>query len=229
MLRRGQLDDERHERGLEVIDRNARAQAQLVEDLLDMSRIITGKLRARRPPPVSRRRHRRRDRTVQPAADAKGIAIDVLDPHAPVAGDADRLQQVVWNLLSNAVKFTPKGGRVQVVSSASDSHVEIAVTDTGIGIEPRVHAVRVRPLPPGRPERDANHGGLGLGLAIVKHLVELHGGTVTVASNGTGSGSTFTVMLPVPALLDASAGPGHAARQRSVRHPPARPIDPRRG
>ena len=212
MLRRGQLDDEKSRRGLEVIDRNARAQAQLVEEVLDMSRIITGKLRVDLTATCLQDVIEGAIESLKPAAEVKRITIDWSRRHGPilVRGDADKLQQVMWNLLSNAVKFTPEGGLVQVRVDMTGSHVRVAVTDTGIGIEPQFMPFAFDRFRQADQSATRYHGGLGLGLAIVKHLVELHGGTVTVASNGPGSGSTFTVMLPVPALLDASAGPGHA-------------------
>ena len=146
-----------------------------------------------------------------PAADAKGIRIHkVLDSLAgPVTGDFARLQQVVWNLLSNAVKFTPKGGQVQVLLERVNSHVEISVIDTGIGIQPEFLPARLRPLPPGRRRaRRGGTAGLGLGLAIVKHLVEMHGGTVRAKSPGEGQGATFTVTLPITVVHPEQPGPG---------------------
>ena len=183
MLRSGELDDEAASaRALEAIERNARAQAQLIEDLLDVSRIITGKLRldvaARRPAPVVEAALD----AVRPAADAKGIRIEAtLDPAARRwSGDPDRLQQVVWNLLSNAVKFTPEGGRVAGrARRACDAHVRDRGERHGQGHPPDVPA-RTSSTASARPTARARapHGGLGLGLAIVRHLVELHGGTV---------------------------------------------------
>jgi signal transduction histidine kinase/CheY-like chemotaxis protein len=207
MLRRGQLDAARAQRGLEVIDRNARAQAQLVEEVLDMSRIITGKLRVDLTSTCLQDVIEGAIESLKPAADAKRITIDWLRRHGSVLvrADTDKLQQVMWNLLSNAVKFTPEGGQVRVRLDMAGSHVRVAVTDTGIGIEPQFMPFAFDRFRQADQSATRNHGGLGLGLAIVKHLVELHGGTVTVESNGAGQGSTFTVMLPVPALLGATA------------------------
>ncbi|HEY1328757.1 MAG TPA: ATP-binding protein [Casimicrobiaceae bacterium] len=185
-----------------IIDRNARAQTQLIEDLLDMSRISAGKLRldiqSLQPAMVIEAALE----TVRPAAEAKGIRLDVvLDPDAgPVSGDPSRVQQVVWNVLSNAVKFTPKQGRIQVILRRVDSHVEITVADTGVGIEadflPHVFD-RFRQADGTTTRRQA---GLGLGLSIAKNLVELHGGTIRAASAGKGCGATFSIMLPVTAV-----------------------------
>jgi PAS domain S-box-containing protein len=187
------------EEGLDVIQRNARVQTQIIEDLLDMSRIISGKVRLEvqridLAPVLSAAVD-----TVKPAADAKGVRIhSVMDPKAgPVSGDPARLQQVFWNLLSNAVKFTPRGGQVQVLLERINSHLEITVTDTGEGIPAEFlpHAFdRFRQADSTTTRR---HGGLGLGLAIVKQLVELHGGTVQAKSPGAGQGSTFCVALPM--------------------------------
>lgn len=190
------------EEGVQVIERNARVQTQIIEDLLDMSRIISGKFR------LDVQRTNLADvvkaavETVMPAADARGVRIQtVLDPVAgPVSGDPSRLQQVFWNLLTNAVKFTPRGGRVQVVLERVNSHLEVSVIDTGEGIDesflPHVFD-RFRQADATTTRR---HGGLGLGLAIVKQLVEVHGGSVRVKSGGVGSGSTFTVALPLTVL-----------------------------
>jgi PAS domain S-box-containing protein len=199
LLRGRVLTGEKAERGLETLERNAAALTQIVEDVLDVSRIVSGKIRLDVQPVELPLIVDNAVSTVQPAADGKNVRLQILlDPRvAPVAGDPDRLQQVVWNLLSNAVKFTPKGGRVQVRVERVNSHVEIIVSDTGIGIRPDFlpHVFdRFRQADTG-PTRKT--GGLGLGLAIVRHLVELHGGTVEASSAGEGQGSTFRVRLPV--------------------------------
>jgi len=199
MLRQKNLSEDKVVRALETIERNAKSQAQLIEDILDVSRIITGKLRleVRRVNLVSVIESA--IESVSLAAEAKSIRLQsVLDSEAgPLLGDADRLQQVVWNLLSNAIKFTPKNGRVQIHLQRVNSHVEITVSDTGQGISsdflPFVFD-RFRQLD---STTTRSYGGLGLGLAIVRQLVELHGGTVTVASPGIEQGTTFTVKLPV--------------------------------
>ena len=205
MLRRGSLDDARGRRGLEVIDRNARAQAQLVEEVLDMSRIITGKLRVELSSICLQDVIDAAIESLKPAADTKRITIDWArrpDP-VPVRGDADKLQQVMWNLLSNAVKFTPEGGRVLVTVDLADSRVRVTVTDTGIGIDPHFAPYAFDRFRQADQSATRHHGGLGLGLAIVKHLVELHGGTIRVQSEGYGQGATFTMLLPVPAVLES--------------------------
>lgn len=188
--------------GLAVIDRNARMQAQLIGDLLDMSRIISGKMRldvqrVELPVVIEAALD-----AVRPAAEAKNVRIQsMLEPITdPVHGDPTRLQQVVWNLVSNAVKFTPRGGRVQIVLARVNSHIELTVSDTGKGIRTEFlpHVFERFRQSDGSPARE--HGGLGLGLAIVKQLVELHGGAVMAASDGEGTGSTFTVKLPLAAV-----------------------------
>ena len=207
MLRRGQLDKARAARGLEVIDRNARAQAQLVEEVLDMSRIITGKLRVDMTSICLQEVIDAAIEALKPAADAKRIAIEWTRRPGPVTvrADPDKLQQVMWNLLSNAVKFTPEGGRVAVRLAMAGSHVRVSVTDTGIGLEPQFVPFAFDRFRQADQSATRTQGGLGLGLAIVKHLVELHGGTVSVESGGSGQGATFTVTLPVPAVLDRAA------------------------
>ncbi|HLM58582.1 MAG TPA: ATP-binding protein, partial [Pyrinomonadaceae bacterium] len=199
MLADDQLDESQSAAAFEAIYRNARAQAQLIEDLLDVSRIITGKLRVEFRPVELASVVEAAVGVVRPAASAEGIQLQaVFEPgDNRVSGDPARLQQVVWNLLSNAVKFTPRGGRVQVRLGRSDSHAEIAVSDTGAGIAPEFlpHVFeRFRQADMGTSRL---HGGLGLGLAIVRHLVELHGGTVRAESEGEGRGATVTVRLPV--------------------------------
>lgn len=199
MMRTGLVTGDKATRALETVDRNANALTQIVEDVLDVSRIIAGKIRLNvRPVDLPLVVEEALD-SMRPAADARGVGLEaVLDPRAgPVSGDAERLQQVVWNLVSNAVKFTPRGGRVQVHVRRIDSHIEIEVSDTGVGIPvsflPHVFE-RFRQADGGISRE---RGGLGLGLAIVRHLAELHGGTVTVASGGEGQGATFRVRLPV--------------------------------
>jgi signal transduction histidine kinase/ActR/RegA family two-component response regulator len=211
-------------RALETIDRNARALAQLVEDLLDVSRIISGKLRLEvetiEPAPCIEAAIE----TLEPAASAKGIRVTTaLDRHAgPVSGDPARLQQIVWNLLSNAIKFTPRGGHVEVKLSRVASHVEITIEDSGQGIAPEFlpHVFDRFRQADGATTR--SHGGLGLGLAIVRHLVEAHGGSIEAASEGKGRGATFTVSLPIAAVRpdsrpSAAVEPGEEHRLDGVR------------
>ena len=199
LLGAGKASEQDVQEGLLVIERNARAQTQLIEDLLDMSRIITGKLRldvqrVELPQVITAA-----IAAVQHAADARGIRLQpTIDPLAgPVTGDPARMQQVVWNLLSNALKFTPAGGRVQVVVERVNSHVEISVSDTGMGIKPEFLPYVFDRFRQADSTTTRNHGGLGIGLAIVKHLVELHGGQVRAKSPGEHQGSTFIVALPV--------------------------------
>jgi PAS domain S-box-containing protein len=199
LLRTGDMDEEKAANALEIISRNARSQAQLIDDLLDVSRIITGKLRldVRQIDPISF--IEAAIEALRPASEAKGVRIQkVLDTGVTsVAGDPARLQQVVWNLLSNAIKFTPRGGRVQVRLERINSHVELSVSDTGAGIKPEFLPHVFDRFRQADQTSTREHGGLGLGLAIVRHLVELHGGTVHAESVGEGQGATFIVKLPL--------------------------------
>jgi PAS domain S-box-containing protein len=191
--------DEDLEEGLAVIERNARVQTQLIEDLLDMSRIISGKLRLDVQSvdliPVIEAAIE----TVKPAADAREIRLHkVLDPLAgPIMGDPARLQQIIWNLLSNALKFTPRQGRVQITLERVNSHVEITVSDTGLGIKPEFLPHLFERFRQADASTTRQHGGLGLGLAIVKHLAEMHGGSIRAQSPGENQGATFTFHLPL--------------------------------
>jgi signal transduction histidine kinase/ActR/RegA family two-component response regulator len=199
LLRTGRVDEELAARAMETIERNARSQARLIEDLLDISRIVSGRLRLNIQPVNLAPVIEAAVEVVRPAANAKEIGLHVVaDSGAgPVAGDPERLQQIIWNLLSNAVKFTPRQGRVQVHLRRRNSQVEVTVSDNGQGISPEFlpHAFeRFRQADAGFTRA---HGGLGLGLAIVRHLVELHGGTVAASSRGVGEGATFTVMFPL--------------------------------
>lgn len=196
------------EQGLSVIDRNARIQSKLIADLLDMSRIISGKMRIEVEPLDFAPIIAAAIESIRPAADAKDIAIEAsLEPMSEAtSGDPQRLQQIVWNLLSNAVKFTPRGGRVQVKLSRMNENVDIVISDTGEGISneflPYVFD-RFRQAE-NTPARE--YGGLGLGLAIVKQLVELHGGNVCAISEGKGKGASFVVQLPLAASEAAIQG-----------------------
>jgi PAS domain S-box-containing protein len=198
LLRTGRLDERTSGRALETIDRNATLQAKLVEDLLDVSRIITGKLRLRiaNVDPISVMEAA--INSVRPAAEAKAIRIDAaLDSSAGlIAADGDRLQQVMWNLLSNAIKFTPAGGHVCVRMQRGPGGLTVRVEDDGAGIEPGFLPYVFDRFRQADSSTTRNHGGLGLGLAIVRHLVELHGGTVHAESRGEGLGATFAVTLP---------------------------------
>jgi signal transduction histidine kinase len=209
MLSAGGLDEAAARRGIESIERNAKAQSQLIEDILDVSRITSGKLRLEvRPVNLADVVEEAID-AVLPAAEAKGVRLRrVLDSEENiVSGDPARLQQVVWNLLSNAVKFTPRGGRIQIRLERTDSHAEVVVSDTGQGIRPDVLPHVFERFTQADSSSTRTYGGLGLGLSIVRHLVEMHGGTVEAESAGEGLGATFTVRLPLTALrtLDLSA------------------------
>ena len=227
LLRSDKLNEADRPRALEVIERNARAQVKLIDDLLDVSRIITGKLRLDvRMVNLAAVVEAAVD-ALRPTAEAKAIRLQVLlDPLAgPVSGDTDRLQQVVWNLLSNAIKFTPKGGRVQVRLERINSHVEVTVSDSGNGINAEFlpHVFERFRQADGRTTRA--HGGLGLGLAIVRQLVELHGGTVHVESGGEGQGATFIVGLPLMVMRREMDTPERrhptSGGERAVDCPPA--------
>jgi PAS domain S-box-containing protein len=213
MLRLGQLTDADQAKALETIERNARAQAQLIDDLLDVSRIVTGKLRMDVRPADPTSFIDAAVEAVRPAAEAKGIQLQKVMDTAEVSipGDPVRLQQVVWNLLSNAIKFTPRGGRVQIRSERVNSHLEIVVSDTGQGIPADFLPHVFDRFRQADQKTSRQHGGMGLGLAIVRHLVELHGGTVRATSGGVGQGATFTVELPITPVyrVDASGGRVH--------------------
>ncbi|PYQ06640.1 MAG: hypothetical protein DMF83_11880 [Acidobacteria bacterium] len=199
LLREGKLDAATTARAVQTIDRNARVQTQLISDILDVSRIVSGKLRLDvRPVELVRAVEAALD-TIRPAAEARDIDVQTaLDAGAGlVSGDADRLQQVVWNLLSNAIKFTPSGGRVHVRLVRIEPHVQLTVQDSGIGIDRDFLPHVFERFRQGDSSSTRPHGGLGLGLALVRDLVELHGGTVQASSAGRDQGATFTVKLPV--------------------------------
>jgi len=204
LLEDGSLDSSVAQQAIETIWRNAKAQAQIVDDILDVSRIITGNLYIDLHPievvPVVRNAIN----VVQPTADVKGIKIETQIDNTPamISGDANRLQQVIWNLLSNAVKFTKSGGRVQVNVSQANSAVEISVTDTGQGIQREFLPYVFDRFSQADSTTTRHHGGLGLGLAIARHLVEIHGGTIRASSRGASEGATFTITLP---LIEAVA------------------------
>ena len=213
MLERGQLGAEQAQRALQIILRNVNAQVRLIDDLLDLSRVASGKLRLAVQPVDLQRVVEEALDGIRPAAAAKNIRLQpvLASPGGPVSGDPDRLQQVVWNLLSNAVKFTPKGGRVQIQLQRVSSHVELLVSDTGQGIQPDLLPYVFDRLRQGDSSSTRSHGGLGLGLALVRHFVELHGGIVFAESPGEGRGATFVVKLPLmtarPAELAAERTP----------------------
>jgi CheY-like chemotaxis protein len=200
ILKSGRLDPESVSHAIEVIERNAWAQKQIIEDILDVSRVITGKLQLHLGPVDLVSVVNAALDAVRPALEAKDIKIETEFQAGLkiIAGDADRLQQVVWNLLSNASKFTPSGGVVGVRVSLTNTYAEIIVTDTGPGIAPEFlpHVFERFRQADGSTTR--THGGLGLGLAIVRHLVELHGGLIAAENVNSGTGAVFTVKLPLP-------------------------------
>jgi PAS domain S-box-containing protein len=201
MLRTGHFGDDEERRGqaIDIIDRNAKVLAQLVSDVLDVSAIVTGKIRLKPVacdlvPVVAAALD-----VVRPSADAKGVTLRLRPPAAPlqVMCDTDRMQQVFWNLLSNAVKFTPRGGSVDVDVSNNREHAEVVVRDTGIGIRPDALPLVFQRFWQGEGTQTRQIGGLGLGLALARHFVELHGGTISADSRGEGQGATFEVKLPI--------------------------------
>ena len=208
LLRGGRLDDPARVRALDAIDRNAGAQAQLISDILDLSRIVGAKfhldVRPIQVAPVVASAME----TLMPAANARRIKVQtVLDPSAGlVSGDTDRLRQVVWNLLSNAIKFTPKGGTVTARVERVEPNIVVTIADTGVGISAEVLPHVFERFRQGDSSNTRSHGGLGLGLAVVRHLVELHGGHVTASSAGEGQGATFTVTIPLLDQADTATG-----------------------
>jgi PAS domain S-box-containing protein len=217
MLRAGNVGPENLDRALDSIERNSIAQVQLVEDLLDVSRIISGKLRLDVQSldlvPVVEGAIE----SMQQAMAAKNIRFfHVIDPNAePISGDPHRIQQVIWNLLSNAVKFTPKGGSVRLIVERVDSSIQMTVSDTGQGIPPSILSSIFQRFKQADGNTARVHGGLGLGLAIVRHIVELHGGTVEAQSEGEGRGATFVVQLPVSQQRTDDVGPFRHRRKDS--------------
>jgi PAS domain S-box-containing protein len=202
LLRTGQLTTSETQEALDIIERNTRDQARIIEDILDMSRIVSGKIALDFGPVELQSVIEAALATVRPAAEAKGIILDSeLDSTTgPVLGDAGRLQQVVWNILSNAIKFTPKAGRVELRLSRVGSNIVTSITDTGVGIGSDLLPYVFDRFRQADSSSRRIHGGLGLGLAIAKQLVDLHGGQITVSSSGEGKGSRFVVALPVRAL-----------------------------
>jgi signal transduction histidine kinase/integral membrane sensor domain MASE1/CheY-like chemotaxis protein len=211
MLRGGSLDEQTAVRAIEVIDRNAKVQAQLIEDILDVSRIVSGNLRLDLRPVTLQQVIEAAIDSIRPTTESKNIRVHMmLDPRAgPVSGDPDRLQQVVWNLLSNAVKFTPSDGQISVQLVSVNAHVEIVISDTGQGIAREFLPHIFDPFRQADGSKTRRHGGLGLGLAIARHLVELHGGAVKAESDGEGRGTKFTITLPCMGVA-----PGLSLRQQ---------------
>jgi signal transduction histidine kinase len=220
LLREGTLDAATAERALAAIERSAKLQVRMIDDLLDVSRAITGKLQLHvRPIGLDAVVGAAID-SVRPAVEAKGVVLDAAPAPgaALVSADPDRLQQVVWNLLSNAVKFTPRGGRVEVRVAQDGEHVRLTVRDDGAGIEPALLPRLFDRFWQADASSTRTHGGLGLGLAVVRHLVELHGGTVRAESEGPGRGATFTVTLPALALPETAPVDVAAARSTASLH-----------
>jgi signal transduction histidine kinase/DNA-binding response OmpR family regulator len=223
LLRAGKVEDDRKAHALEVMERNAVAQQQIIEDILDVSRIITGKLRLDIAPTELAPIIDAAVDSIKPAADAKGVVLELEHGSQTnlIFGDANRLQQIVWNLLSNAVKFTPRGGRVTVMMERGDSYVEITVRDSGKGMPKEFLPYVFERFRQADSSSTRQFGGLGLGLAIVRHLTELHGGTVHVSSAGENLGATFKIRLPLAAahmnqeLLGSEAPFGQAEEPRS--------------
>jgi signal transduction histidine kinase len=205
MLRGEAIPPDRREAALEVVERNGRLLAQIVDDVLDVSRIISGKLRLNMQRTDPARLVTDALAIVAPTAEAKGIeihsSIDGDGDAVAFQGDPDRLQQVLWNLLTNAVKFTPSGGRLDVAVSATGGYVEITVADTGRGIAPDFLPYIFERFRQADSRFTREHGGLGLGLSIARHIVEMHGGTIQAESKGEGQGATFRVRLPAAAGL----------------------------
>jgi PAS domain S-box-containing protein len=226
MLRTGVVEERARPRALETIERNARAQTQLVEDILDVSRIVVGKLRVNIQKIDLNAVARAALDAVRPAAEAKGVELvcTLCSEVAEFYGDPDRLQQIIWNLLVNAIKFTPRDGRVTLSVARVESQMEIRVVDTGVGITPEFLPHVFDRFRQADSSITREQGGLGLGLAIVRHLVELHGGTVEARSEGPGRGAELTVRLPVRAV----AMPSTPAPRRpgELGLPEAEPLDP---
>jgi len=224
LLRMKALDEAQSVHALETIERCARAQAQLIDDLLDISRIVAGQLRLEVEQVDLASVIKEAIEVVRPAANAKQIRLQtVLDTETGmIAGDSARLQQVVWNLLSNAIKFTPKGGRIQTTLARLNSHVEIAISDTGEGLAPEFLSHLFERFQQAETGPTRSHSGLGLGLSIVRHIAELHGGTVVAESAGVGQGATFTVKLP-QTIFARTAG------ESERRHPTRGPLPEAKG
>jgi signal transduction histidine kinase len=207
MLRNGSVPLAQRDKAIETVERNARLQARLIDDMLDLARIEQGKMVLSVGPVNVVKVVEAALDAVRPAAEAKGVRLQpVLDSHATIVGDADRLQQIVWNLLSNAIKFTPRDGRIQITLRREASHVAIVVADDGQGISPEFLPHVFDRFRQGDGTFSRRAGGLGLGLAIVRSLVELHGGVVNAASDGEGQGATFTVKLPTAPLRSDTLG-----------------------
>jgi len=226
MMRMQTVTAEKARTALDVIERNATSLKQIIEDVLDVSRIVAGRLRLNVEPVDLGGIVRESIATVMPAADAKGVRIEtVIEPlSTSISGDPDRLQQIIWNLLANAIKFTPRHGKVQLRVARVNSHVEVTVSDTGRGISEDFLPYVFERFRQADASFSREYGGLGLGLAIARQLTEMHGGTITASSGGLGQGSTFTVKLPLMIVHPQPAGAGTREHPASDRLPPA--LDP---
>jgi PAS domain S-box-containing protein len=229
MMRTQTLSPEKASGAWDVVERNATSLKQIIEDVLDVSRIVAGRLRLNVEPVDLPGILRDAMATVMPAADARGVRVEtVIEPlTAPVSGDADRLRQIAWNLLSNAIKFTPRAGKVQLRLSRVNSHVEVTVSDTGRGISPDFLPFVFERFRQADATFKREHGGLGLGLAIAKQLAELHGGTITASSGGLGQGATFTVKLPLMIVHQSMPAEHHREHPHTDRRPPELQTIPR--
>src|SRR5262249_20712100 len=199
ILRNKRVDEVTTVRAFEAIERNAKAQAELIEDMLDVSRIITGRLRLElQPVQLSSAVEAALD-SVRPTAEAKGLRLecDIASDAGRISGDAHRLQQIVWNLLANAVKFTPSGGLVRLKMEYHGNEAKLTVADTGKGISPQFLPYVFDRFRQAETMSSRTATGLGLGLSIARHLVELHGGAIEATSEGEGRGATFTVTFPL--------------------------------
>jgi signal transduction histidine kinase len=213
LLRTAKLNQPNFDRALEMIERNAHTQLQIVEDLLDASRIVAGKLHLVKKSTSVIPIVEAAIETVKSSAEAKGIKIITRfgDIDEPVDGDPHRLQQITWNLLSNAVKFTPPDGRIEISTRSNEDHVQIQVTDTGVGIPADLMPYIFDRFRQGSDTNSKMRSGLGLGLAIVRHLVELHNGSIEASSAGPGKGAVFTLTFPTAARRAATASAGAEA------------------
>jgi len=218
MCASGSVPDHQARHAMEAIAENARAQARLIDDILDMSRIVTGRLQLDARPVEVERIFQAVVDVVRPGAEMKGVALNVMrDLRGEVVlGDARRLRQAIWNLLSNAVKFSNEGGRVEARLARAGNHVEITVSDAGVGIDPQFlpHVFERFRQADGALTRE--HGGLGLGLAIARHIVELHGGDISASSPGKGQGATFKIRLPLTSATSAQLTPGAEERRQEL-------------
>ena len=218
MLNRGPFEEENTRAALEIIERNAKAQGELINDILDVSRIITGKLRIESHLVELAPIIQSAVDTLRPAADAKSINLEIsLNSNGgAVLGDSNRLQQIIWNLVSNAIKFTPENGEIEIRLQQADSHLEVIVSDSGIGIDAEFLPFVFERFRQADSSTTRAEKGLGLGLAIVRHLVELHGGTVSAESDGDGKGAKFTIRLPAVSAHESNGLEGSPPKLNQI-------------